>query len=83
MGTVGECFDNAPMEFVGGSTQMELLNRQAWMPHVQLSTALSDYFVNFCHPRRRHSSLGYHTPEEFQGLPSSDNPATTLICVGH
>ncbi len=26
---------------------------------------------------------GYLTPKEFEGLPSSDNPATTLIGVGH
>ncbi len=33
-------------------------------------------------PRRRHSSLGYLTPDEFEGLPSTDNPARTLIGVG-
>ena len=83
MGTVGDCFDNAPMESFWGSMQIEPLNRQAWMTHVQLSTAIADYIVNFYNPRRRHSSLGYLTPEEFEGLPSSDNPATTLIGVGH
>ena len=59
MGTVGDCFDNAPMESFWGSMQIELLNRQAWMTHVQLSTAIADYIVNFYNPRRRHSSLGY------------------------
>ena len=28
MGTVGDCFDNAPMESFWGSMQIELLNRQ-------------------------------------------------------
>ena len=71
------------MESFWGSMQIELLNRQAWMTHMQLSTAIADYIVNFYNPRRRHSSLGYLTPEEFEELPSSDNPATTLIGVDH
>ncbi len=53
------------------------------MTHVQLSTAIADYIVNFYNPRRRHSSLGYLTPEEFEELPSSDKLATTLIAVDH
>jgi putative transposase len=28
MGTVGDCYDNAPMESFWGSMQIELLNRQ-------------------------------------------------------
>jgi putative transposase len=28
MGTVGDCFDNAPMESFWGSMQFELLNRR-------------------------------------------------------
>ena len=63
--------------------QIELVNRQAWMTHVQLSTAIADYIVNFYNPRRRHSSLDYLTPEEFEELPSSDKLATTLIAVDH
>ena len=30
MGTVGDCYDNAPMESFWGSMQIELLNRQSW-----------------------------------------------------
>ena len=30
MGTVGDCYDNAPMESFWGSMQIELLNRQRW-----------------------------------------------------
>jgi putative transposase len=28
MGTVGDCYDNAPMESLWGSMQIELLNRK-------------------------------------------------------
>ncbi len=82
MGTVGDCFDNAPMESFWGSMQIELLNRKPWMTFVELATAMADYIVNFYNPRRRHSSLGYLTPDEFEALPSTDTQAGPLIAVG-
>ena len=85
MGTIGDCFDNAAMESFWGSMQIELLNRKnrkKWMTYVELSTALADYIFNFYDPSRRHSSLDYLTPDDFETLPSSDNPARTLVTVG-
>ena len=79
MGTVGDCFDNAPMESFWGSMQIELLNRKKWLTYIELSTAIADYIVNFYNPTRRHSSLEYLTPEEFEALRSPSNPARTLI----
>ena len=83
MGTVGDCFDNAPMESFWGSMQIELLNRKKWMTYVELSTAMADYIVNFYNRRRRHSSLDYYTPDEFEALASTNTQATTLISVDH
>jgi putative transposase len=82
MGTVGDCFDNAPMESFWGSMQIELLNRQSWMTYVELATAMADYIVNFYNPNRRHSSLDYLTPDEFEALPSNPNQTRTLITAG-
>jgi putative transposase len=82
MGTVGDCFDNAPMESFWGTMQIELLNRRRWMTYVELATAMADYIVNFYNPMRRHSSLGYLTPDEFEALPSTNNQARTLVAVG-
>lgn len=82
MGTIGDCFDNAPMESFWGSMQIELLDRKKWMTYVELATAMADYIENFYNPRRRHSSLGYLTPDEFEALPSTTTQATTLIAVG-
>jgi putative transposase len=62
--------------------QIELLNWKKWMTFVELSTAIADYIVNFYNPARRHSSLDYLTPDEFEALRSSNNPARTLITVG-
>jgi transposase InsO family protein len=83
MGTIGDCFDNAPMESFWGSMQIELLNRKKWMTHVELAAAMADYIVNFYNPVRRHSSLDYFTPDEFEALPSENNQVRTLISVDH
>jgi putative transposase len=83
MGTVGDCYDNSPMESFWGSMQIELLNRQKWTTYVELATAMADYIVNFYNPARRHSSLDYLTPDEFELLTSTHNPARTLIDVAH
>jgi transposase InsO family protein len=82
MGTIGDCFDNSPMESFWGSMQIELLNRKKWMTYVELATAMADYIVNFYNPLRRHSSLSYLTPDEFEALSSGPNQARTLITVG-
>ncbi len=70
MGTVGDCYDNAPMESFWGSVQIELFNRQRWSTKVELANAIADYLENFYNTERRHSSLGYLTPNEFEVLHS-------------
>ena len=44
---------------------------------------MADYIVNFYNPLRRHSSLDYFTPDEFELLPSRYNPGETLIEVAY
>jgi hypothetical protein len=51
------------------------------MTYVELATAMADYIVNFYNPLRRHSSLSYLTPDEFEALPSDLNQARTLITL--
>ena len=75
MGTIGDCYDNAPMESFWGRMQVELLNRKEWITIVELSVAMADYICNFYHSQRRHSSLGYLTPREFKLIESSKNPS--------
>ena len=76
MGTIGDCYDNAPMESFWGSMQIELLNRQRWITNVQLSLAIADYIENFYNPQRRHSSLSYLTPIEYENLHLTQTQAT-------
>ena len=76
MGTVGDCYDNSPMESFWGSMQIELLNRQRWITINELSSAMVDYIENFYNPARRHSSLNYLTPIEFEELQITQNQTT-------
>jgi putative transposase len=78
MGTVGDCEDNAPMESFWGSMQIELLNRQKWRTNLELAIAMADYIVHFYNCDRRHSSLGYLTPNEFEASHSTPIQLATL-----
>jgi len=63
--------------------QIELLNRKKWMTHVELAAGMADYIVNVYNPVRRHSSLAYFTPDEFEVLPLKNDQVRTLISVDH
>ena len=54
--------------------QTELLDRQAWRTRQQLKTALFEYIEVFYHRRRRHSTLGYLSPLDFERRWTMANP---------
>jgi putative transposase len=70
MGTIGDCYDNAPMESFWGTMQIELFNRQRWRTVIELSLAIANYIDPFYNNERRHSALNYLTPNEFEALHS-------------
>jgi putative transposase len=78
MGTVGDCYDNAPMESFWGSKQIELPNRQKWRTKLELGLGMAEYIEHFYNSLRRHSSLGYLTSNEFEGLHATTTQQATL-----
>ncbi len=66
MGTVGDCFDNAMMESFWGSMQIELLNTRTWPDRDTLATAIFEWMECWYNPKRRHSSLGYLSPNDHE-----------------
>ncbi len=52
MGSVGDCYDNAPMESFWGSMQIELLNREKWRTKLELAIAIADYIEHFYNTAR-------------------------------
>ena len=65
-GSVGDAFDNAMMESFWSSMQNELLNRKKWKTRLELTNAMFEYIEVFYNRQRRHSSLGYVSPVEFE-----------------
>lgn len=66
MGTVGDALDNAMAESFFSTLQCELLDRRAWETRAELATAIFEYIEAFYNPTRRHSSIGYLSPVEFE-----------------
>jgi transposase InsO family protein len=64
------------MESFWGSMQIELLNRQKWRTKIELSIAMADYIVHFYNVERRHSSIDYLTPIEFEDKHSKQTQTT-------
>lgn len=65
-GSVGDAFDNAMMESFWSSMQNELFNRKKWKTRLELTNAMFDYIEVFYNRQRRHSSLDYVSPVEFE-----------------
>ena len=58
------------MESFWSTMQIELLNRQRWRTVIELSLAMANFIQPFYNAERRHSSLNYLTPNEFEALHS-------------
>jgi len=62
----GECYDNAAMESWFGTLKTEL--GEAFESHSDAKRKLFDYIEIFYNQKRRHSSLGYISPADFERL---------------
>jgi len=68
MGTVGDALDNAMAESFFATLQTELLDRGRWPTRRILATAIFSYIETFYNRKRRHSALGYRSPDEYEKL---------------
>ncbi len=66
MGSVGDCYDNALCESFFASLECELLDRRRFATKAEARLALFEYIEGFYNTRRRHSSLGYLSPINFE-----------------
>jgi len=63
MSRKGNCLDNAPMESFFGSLKNELVHRTRLKTRDEARRAIFEYIEVWYNRQRRHSSLGYITPE--------------------
>jgi putative transposase len=68
MGSVGDCFDNALCESFFATLECELLDRQRFRTQDEARRAVFDFIEGWYNLHRRHSSLGYLSPAEFEQL---------------
>ena len=66
MSRAGECLDNAVAESFFGTLKSELIHRQAWPSRSSARAAIHEYIEVFYNRVRRHSTLGYRAPAEFE-----------------
>ena len=62
----GDCWDNAVAESFFATLKMELLYELPLQTRSEIRSAVADYIETFYNVRRRHSSLDYQSPVEFE-----------------
>jgi putative transposase len=68
MGSVGDCYDNAMCESFFATLECELLDRRSFKTREQARQAIFEFIEGWYNPHRRHSSLQYHSPIEFERM---------------
>ena len=66
MSRKGNCYDNAPMESFFKTFKVEEIYRHHYETHEQVTRAVTDYIDRFYNCTRRHSSLDYLSPLDFE-----------------
>jgi putative transposase len=66
MGSRGDCFDNAVAESFFATIKKELIHQRSWPSKAELRTEVFEYIEVFFNRRRRHSTLGHVSPEQFE-----------------
>jgi putative transposase len=66
MGSIGDCYDNALCESFFATLECELLDRRKFATQAEARMAVFEFIEGFYNPRRRHSSLGYLSPVNYE-----------------
>jgi transposase InsO family protein len=66
MSRTGNCYDNAAMESFWSTLKRELVNERNYATTGEAAASIFEYIEVFYNRKRRHSSLGYVSPETFE-----------------
>ena len=86
MSRKGNCWDNAVVESFFGTLKCELVHRSRFASREQARQEVFEYIEVWYNRKRRHSSLGYLSPDEFEqqyhrhrlGAVTAPEPVTSL-----
>ena len=65
-GSAGDCFDNAMAESFFATLECELIDRRSFRTQAEARTAIFEFIEGWYNTRRRHSALGYLSPNDFE-----------------
>jgi len=66
MSRTGNCYDNALMESFFATLKGELVHQQHYATRAAARSSIFEYIEVFYNRRRRHSAIGYKSPEAFE-----------------
>jgi putative transposase len=66
MGSKGDCYDNAVAESFFATLKKELVHRRSWPTRRELSGEVFEYIEAFYNRTRRHSTLDYLSPADYE-----------------
>jgi putative transposase len=72
MGSVGDAYDNAMAESFFATLECELIDRRRFRSPAEAEPVVFEWIEGWYNSRRRHSSLGYRSPNEFERLHAED-----------
>lgn len=80
MNGVGTWYDNAPMESFFGTLKGEWVHHRAYNSREEAKADVFFYIEAFYNRRRRHSSLGYLSPEAYEQLYRERHELLSFLC---
>ena len=72
MSKKGDCYDNAMIESFWGTIKEECLGKNVYQTRKDAKTAVFEYIEVFYNRKRKHSSLGYMSPDTYEKERGSD-----------
>jgi putative transposase len=83
MGSKGDCYDNAVAETFFATLKKELVHRRSWPTRRELISEAFEYIEAFYNRTRRHSTLGYLSPAEFEDSEALQDEARRFAARAH
>ena len=66
MGSIGDAYDNAMAESFFATLEREVLNRRLFRSQAEARMAIFQWVEDWYNPHRRHSALGYRSPNNYE-----------------
>ena len=77
MGSVGDCYDNAMAESFFSTLECEVLDRNSFRTRDEARSVIFCWIHSWYNTTRRHSSIGYDSPQEFERHFSANHSSRT------